>query len=1424
MDGLDQRVQLVGEQRGLKIPRLFTKAGENAYDAVEWEKRTSLIKNPDGTIVFQMDNVEIPKFWSQTALDILAQKYFRKRGVSQFDTEGNPILDANGQQVLGSETSLKQVIHRLAGCWTGWGKKYNYFATEEDAQAFYDEISYTLLQQFAAPNSPQWFNTGLHWAYGITGPSQGHWFVDPDTKELKLSPDAYSHPQPHACADYFTVIYTEKGAKYIGEIVENNQIGLHILDGEDFVKILAVKHNGKKLVYRIKLSNGNYVDLTEDHLIFSSTKRKDDNGVYRWTEVKELKKDMRVQQIVGPAAVSDIMIDEKELAEARLVGWATGDGSVGVYDNVMRMEIITINDEEYTSVVNDIKTVFGEDVYFWVTKFQTDNQNIKGQRIHLSGKKLHSFVEKYQLMKRARTAEVPKEILYAPLEVIAEFLRALFQADGCVRIKKTSNSGDIVLSTVSEKLAFQVLQLLNILGIYARIYVEKEKRENRADLNQLAIAYGNSRRKFQQLVGFIDSTKSEKLALMNELVVHSKKVPVVREEMIEDIQQIGIRDVFDIQTESGKFLANGIVVHNCFIQPVRDDLVNEGGILDLAVREARIFKYGSGTGTNFSNLRAKGEHLSGGGTSSGVMSFLKIYDTVAGSIKSGGTTRRAAKMVLLNVDHPEIETFIKWKANEEKKFATLLGAGLVDGYNVESAGEHVFGQNSNNSVRVTDEFMKAVIEDNDWNLTWRTDGRVAKAVKARYLWDMIAQAAWECADPGLQFDTTYNDWHTSPASGRINATNPCSEFAYLDNSSCNLASLNLEKFLNGTFNVDAFKHAVRLWTIVLEISILMAQFPSKEIADVTYKTRSLGLGYTNLGSILMRLGIPYDSDRARAISAAISAIMGGESYATSAEMASILGSFEEFEKNKEHMLRVIRNHRRAVYNAPKEEYEKLSVVPPGINHTQCPEYLLKAAIESWDRALELGERYGYRNAQATLIAPTGTISFVMDADTTGVEPDFALVKFKKLVGGGYFKIVNKSVEPALRNLGYTEDQINDILRYLVGSNKLEGAPYINPFTLKRKGFTDDDISKMEKLLPSSLDLSFVFNVNTLGRDCLEKLGIRESQYTEPGFNLLKSLGFRDDEIDAAAEFICGVQTIEGAPHLKTDHYPIFDCANKCGKKGERYINYMAHVYMMAAVQPFLSGSISKTINMPNHATVDDIKKVYFESWKLALKSLALYRDGSKVIQPLSVFKQQKEETRGPVRRRMPAERNAIAHKFRVGNQEGYLHVGLFEDGTPGELFITVAKQGSTMRGLLDSFAQAISIGIQYGVPLKVWISKHINNRFEPMGWTDNPDIPVAKSIMDYIFRWMAFRFLPKDDLNELGLLNGGKTLVNGETEEVESQSREVAKLSQFVEKEKEDYKYDLSGDAPACYECGGMMVRSGSCYVCTSCGATSGCS
>jgi len=1074
---IGQHVELLGKQ-GLHIPRLFTKKDEDPLQSVEWEIRSSAIKNPDGSAVFEMHNVEIPKFWTQVATDVVVQKYFRKKGVPQFDKNGKQIFDEFGKPVLGSEVSVRQVVKRLAGCWRHWGEKFGYFATPEDAQAFEDELAFMIVHQMASPNSPQWFNAGLNWAYGINGPPQGHWYVDPLTKEVVESQDEYTHPQLHAC----------------------------------------------------------------------------------------------------------------------------------------------------------------------------------------------------------------------------------------------------------------------------------------------------------------------------------------------------------------------------FIQPIRDDLVNPGGILDLAVREARVFKLGSGTGTNFSTVRGDGEPLSGGGKSSGLMSFLKIFDAVAGSIKSGGTTRRASKIVIVNADHPEIETFISWKMNEEKKVAAMVLAGYSPDFEGE-AYQTVSGQNSNNSVRVPNEFVDAVLNDKDWNLTWRTNGKIIKTVKAKELWNQIAKAAWTCGDPGLQFDTIFNDWHTCPETGRINATNPCSEFAFVDNTSCNLASLNLMKFFDSEtaiFDVESFKHAVRLWAIVLEISVLMAQYPSREIAEMTYKTRSLGLGYTNLGSMLMVSGIPYDSDDARAICAAITAMLTGEVYATSAEMASFLGTFPEFEKNKENMLRIIRNHRRVVYNAKQEEYEKISIVPPSIDHRICPSYLLEAAIQSWDRALDLGDKYGYRNAQATLIAPTGTTSLQMDCGTTGIEPDFSLVKFKKLVGGGYFKLINQSALPALKRLGYTPQQINEIFQYALGKNTLRGAPYVNDFSLRTKGVTDADISRIEKILPGAFDITQAFSIFNLGKETLEHLGFSQEQCAKQNFNVLKELGFTDAEIDAAGEYACGTLTLEGAPHLKEEHYAIFDCANRCGKKGKRFIDYMAHVKMMAAVQPLLSGSISKTINMPHEATIEDVKKVYIESWKLGLKSIALYRDGSKLSQPLMALaerEKRKEEhlVTKPVRKRLPAERHSLTHKFRVGNQEGYITVGLFEDGAPGEIFISIAKEGSTLSGLMDALALSVSISLQYGVPLKVLVSKFIHSRFEPSGWTDNPQIQIAKSIVDYIFRWLALKFLPEEDL-----VNIGVNKVNGDMSQIpkpatmQKEPVDIKPISEFTREETidgriktgeaDELKIENHNDATSCSYCGSLMIRSGSCYLCLNCGATSGCS
>src|SRR5579863_7020834 len=666
--------------------------------------------------------------------------------------------------------------------------------------------------------------------------------------------------------------------------------------------------------------------------------------------------------------------------------------------------------------------------------------------------------------------------------------------------------------------------------------------------------------------------------------------------------------------------------HACFILSVDDDLVNDGGIMDLWIREARIFKYGSGVGTNFSNLRGSGERLSGGGTSSGLMSFLKIGDRAASDIKSGGTTRRAAKMVCLDLDHPEVMSFINWKVEEEKKVGALIAAGYASDYEGE-AYKTVSGQNSNKSVRIPNSFFEKLEHGEDWELKARSDGRVMKKIPAREVWNQISYAAWRCADPGTQYDTTINEWHTCPNGGRIRASNPCSEYMFLDNTACNLASVNLRRFYDETTNiidVEGFEYTCRLWTAVLEVSVLMAQFPSKEVAQLSYDYRTLGLGYANLGSMLMVMGIPYDSEEARGLAGAISAIMTGIAYRTSAELAEVLGAFPKYAENKNEMLRVMRNHRLAAYDA--DEYEQLQTKPQGIKAQYCPDYLLKAATKAWDDAIQMGEKFGYRNAQTTVIAPTGTIGLIMDCDTTGVEPDFALVKFKKLSGGGYFKIINQSVPAALRNLKYAEKEIDSIIKYAVGSGTFAGAPHINHQTLSEKGFFAEEIKKLDSAVTSAFEIGFVFNVYTLGEECLQRLGFKPEQYFNFEWSLLDSLGFTEEEIEAANDFVCGTMTIEQAPFLKKEHLPVFDCANKCGKKGERFIHAHGHIRMMGATQPFISGAISKTINLPNEANIDEIADSYMLSWKLGLKACALYRDGSKLSQPLSNKSDKKKKT------------------------------------------------------------------------------------------------------------------------------------------------------------------------------------------------------
>jgi ribonucleoside-diphosphate reductase alpha chain len=1242
----------------MKISRRFTEAGKSPYEKIPFRLATSEIKNPDGSIVFRLENFAVPEHWSQVAADILAQKYFRKAGVPKrlqkieetqvpswlwcATANERALSELPEKERFGGETDARQVFDRLAGTWTYWGWKGGYFTTEDDARAFYDEHRYMLAMQYAAPNSPQWFNTGLHWAYGIDGPGQGHSYVDFRTGEVVKSQSAYAHPQPHAC----------------------------------------------------------------------------------------------------------------------------------------------------------------------------------------------------------------------------------------------------------------------------------------------------------------------------------------------------------------------------FIQSVADDLVNESGIMDLWVREARLFKYGSGTGSNFSMVRAENEQLSGGGKSSGLMSFLKIGDRAAGAIKSGGTTRRAAKMVVVDVDHPDIEEFIGWKVKEEQKVAALVTGskicqkrlkGILKAcVNCEADGDKCFdpaenpalkraikdarrdlvpdsyirrviqfarqgyteidfatydsdwdseayltvsGQNSNNSVRVSDEFLQAVVEGKDWNLTARLTGKAVKTLQARDLWDQIAYAAWASADPGIQFHTTINDWHTCPKSGPIRASNPCSEYMFLDDTACNLASLNLMMFRDSDkrFDVGAFEHACRLWTIALEISVLMAQFPSQRIAERSYRYRTLGLGFANIGGILMASSIPYDSAQGRAICAAISAIMTGVSYATSAEMAKELGPFPGYAENASDMLRVIRNHRRAAYGQ-SDGYEKLNINPVPLDYAACFDpRLIEAARRAWDRAIDLGQLHGFRNAQATVIAPTGTIGLVMDCDTTGIEPDFALVKFKKLAGGGYFKIINQAVPHALRALGYSEAEIAEIEAYAVGHGSLRRAPAINHTTLEAKGFTDVALAKLESGIKSAFDIRFAFNKWSLGAEFLTKtLKIAAEKLDDPAFDLLAHLGFTKKDIEVANEHVCGAMTLEGAPHLKPEHLPVFDCANPCGRKGTRYLSVESHIRMMAASQPFISGAISKTINMPNEASVADCKEAYLLSWKLALKANALYRDGSKLSQPLNSQlladdEHEAEESTAELaadkpaairasvaaerivekivervrirereREKLPGRRKGYTQKALVGGHKVYLRTGEYDDGRLGEIFIDMHKEGAAFRSLMNNFAIAISLGLQYGVPLEEYVDAFTFTRFEPAGLVQgNEAIKNATSILDYIFRELAVSYLGRNDLahvdpseiisttglgasderreDELpsmpaarylsrGLVRGQESrvvAVRGNTVLAEATQREspvanmqhevttafartdaTAEVHHYVRRTVEVENKGLVAMQAArseadrraearvkgyegedCRECGNFtLVRNGTCLKCETCGTTSGCS
>jgi ribonucleoside-diphosphate reductase alpha chain len=1506
-------------EKGMHVERLFTKEEQNVFDLVEYELRESSIRNPDGSIVFKKDDVEVPKFWSQTATDILAQKYFKRARVPKCDANGYPLKDS---KEFGGERSIKQVLNRMVGAWRYWGEQGGMFATPKDAKAFEDELKFILLNQMAAPNSPQWFNTGLHYAYGISAPSDGHFYWDEEKGEVVLSDDAYVRPQPHACGRYDTMLFTDQGILELGEVVDKNLVGVKVFDGEKFAKIIATKNNGIRKIFRAKLSNGNYIDFTDDHLIWSSKERTKDNGIFDWNYLGAIE-GHKIQQISNDSINQNLnlnqvcngdtlLFNEQELIlDAALAGWVVGDGYFGQYGKTTMFGAITINKDEFEFVSDLFKQKFGK--YTVTTKKEISNDY---KIIRHDFADVCDFVFEYGLDVKSFDAHISQKILSSSKEVQSAFLRSLFQADGCVRIRQGDrNSGDVVLSTISEKLAHQVQALLLNQNIYSRISICNDSRESRKPLHQVIIAYYSERKKFEEQIGFISTEKKEKLSKLNSQIIGKNKKQV-SEETIVNIEEIGYEEVYDIQTESGKFLANGVVVHNCFIQKVEDSLMENGGIFDLIVREGRLFKHGSGTGTNFSTLRGKGEPLSGGGVSSGLMSFLKIYDTVAGSIKSGGTTRRAAKMVALDIDHPEVESFIDWKMNEEKKVADLVAGSKICNLEINnimqvanetkefdpqknpklkiaikqaiklgvptnyvfraiqlarqgktkmdiellnthfegSAYQTVAGQNSNNSIVIPNTFFEALENKTDWNLIQRVDGKVFKTLKAVDLWDQLCYAAWNCADPGVMFSSTINEWHTCPVNGPIRSSNPCSEFFFLDNSACNLASINLKKFFDeekGELKVKEFIHATRLLTMVLEISVLMAQFPSKEIAEVTYKTRSLGLGYANIGSLLMLLGKPYDSEDGRALAAGITSLLTGVAYQTSAEMAQHFGAFYDYEQNKESMLKVIRNHRRAAYSVENSEYEELTILPQKFDTSKCQKDIVVESQKAWDVALAKGEEFGFRNAQVTLLAPTGTIGLLMDCDTTGLEPDFALVKFKKLAGGGYFKIVNQSVPSSLTKLGYNEEQKKEIADYLVGRATLVGCKSITHEKLKLKKFNDSDIKKIESSLMGAFDIKFVFNKFVLGESTCKALGFSEEELNDPNFDMLLKLGFSKDEIEDTNKYVCGAMTIEGASHLKDEHLAVFDCANKCGKYGVRYIPWEAHIKMMSAVQPFLSGAISKTINMPSSATLDDISKAYMLSWKHMLKSNALYRDGSKLSQPLNAVSgdiaeellligadDDVDETIGPKeiqevivnkieRRRLPKRRKGVTQEVMIGGHKVFIQTGEYDNGDLGEVFVSMYKEGAAYRSLIACFSVILSKSLQYGVPLEEFVDSFTFTRFEPAGMVQGHDaIKSCTSILDFLFRFLGYEYLGRTDfvhvkpLDEIGE-EKPKAIVQTNFAKVENVVK--SKVDQKVDKIVEARSKGYTGES--CRECGSMKVkRNGTCTLCEDCGATSGCS
>lgn len=1409
--------------KGVSVERFFTKKGVDPLDAIKYVKRASLIANTDGSIVFKMDDCEVPESWSQLATDILVSKYFRKKGVPG----------------VGHETSARQVVRRIAETIRKAGEELgNYFATAEDAQNFEDELKFFLIHQYGAFNSPVWFNCGLYHSYNIEGQG-GNWAWNPQSNAIELTANAYQHPQCSACQPYDALISTPEGLMSIGDIVTQNRIGMKVYDENETTEVVAVKNNGRKQVYKIELKNGLSIEATADHVVCATNDRRQDA---QWLRVEELRSGMKMRVYPHqsfPAQTSD-KTDKNEIAEAALAGWLQADGFVGQYhsgtNQSLTLEFMTVNEEEFNWVMQNIQICFPE-THYKVREVETQDKTLQCRRIRMYGEHLHNFVEKYNLFPRGIEIRVPALLWKASETVVAAYLKSVFQSDGYIAThcdeENDYESTCIGLGVISQNWTKEIQLLLMRLGIYSRNYTKQEKRANRYNLHVTEISYLSERKLFAERIGFISNEKTTKL--VNSLQLEGKNCPDLREETIQTITPIGEMDVYDIQTKSGHYLTNNVLVHNCFIQSVGDDLMS---IFDLAKSEARLFKYGSGTGTNFSSLRGRQEKLSGGGTSSGLMSFLEVLDRGAGATKSGGTTRRAAKMVCLNADHPEIVDFIEWKVREEKKARAIIAAGYDADFNGE-AYKTVSGQNSNNSVRLPDDFMYAYLNDGEWKTKFRTTGEVCDTFKARDLMKKIASAAWMCADPGVQFDTTINKWHTAKNSGRINASNPCSEFMYLDDTACNLASLNLVKFYNEetrTFDVEKYRHACKIFFIAQEILVDFCAYPTQTIGQNSHDYRPLGLGYANLGTLLMIMGLPYDSDEARNICASLTAIMTGHAYRTSAEIAAHKGAFPGFAKNRQSMLEVMQMHKVAANDIEKEK---------------CPNYLREAAIADWDRCLEVGEKYGYRNAQATVLAPTGTIGLLMDCDTTGIEPDFALVKFKKLAGGGYFKIVNQSIPKALKRLGYTELQSREIITYILGTSSLKNAPHIREEVLRAKGFNKEDLEKVERVLPGSFELTQAFSTHTLGKETMGRFGFTEDQYNKPGFNLLRALGFSDPQIEEASLVICGRMTIEGAPHLREEHLPVFDCANKCGGLGRRYLAPMSHIRMMASAQKFISGAISKTINIPNETTVEDIEKLYVETWRMGLKSVALYRDGCKLSQPLNATNDKQKETAAETalaaqqqptlkRHRLSKKRRGFTQEARIGGHKVYLRTGEYEDGALGEIFIDMHKEGASFRSIMNCFAIAVSLGLQYGVPLEEYVQCFTFTRFEPQGTVDHPNIKMATSVVDFIFRLLGMEYLGRTDFVQVKPTKDEDVLpqIDKKTKQEPTAQKEkttekdgvVVKLERKAATPQpqnsavNEHLSTMMGDAPFCDACGHVTVRNGSCYRCVNCGNSMGCS